>query len=62
MGDVVEAKANASPGGPYNADVGQTVTFNGSKSTGASGRSLTYAWDFGDGVTGTLSERRSDDL
>ena len=40
------------PGGPYTADVGQAVSFDGSRSTGAAGQSLTYAWDFGDGSTG----------
>src|SRR6266478_2474462 len=45
------AKPTANPGGPYSADVGQTLTFDGSKSTGTAGQPLTYAWDFGDGST-----------
>src|SRR5207253_753664 len=51
--DVIAAAPTANPGGPYNADVGQTLTFDGSGSIGAVGQTLTFAWDFGDGSTGT---------
>jgi RHS repeat-associated protein len=43
----------ANPGGPYSGTPGQTITFNGTKSTGPSGQSLSYEWSFGDGSTGT---------
>ena len=43
----------ANPGGPYNAMVGQPITFDGSKSTASPGQTLTYFWDFGDNSTGT---------
>jgi PKD repeat protein len=47
------AKPTANPGGPYSADIGQIITFDGSQSSGAIGQMLTYAWSFGDGSTGT---------
>lgn len=39
----------ANPGGPYSAQVGHPVSFDGSASADAENHSLTYRWDFGDG-------------
>ena len=43
----------ANPGGPYTGQVGVTIAFNGSLSSDPDGEPLTYAWNFGDGSTGT---------
>ncbi len=44
----------ANPGGPYNGVTGFPVALNGSASSDPDpGQTLTYAWSFGDGNTGT---------
>jgi len=43
----------ANAGGPYAGTTGTTVNFSGTTSTDPQGQTLTYAWSFGDGTTGT---------
>ena len=42
----------ANPGGPYSADVGEEIAFDGSGSSDSDGEIVEYLWDFGDGSTG----------
>ena len=43
----------ANAGGPYTGMAGTAVSFSGAGSTDPQGEALTYAWNFGDGNTGT---------
>jgi len=45
----------ANPGGPYSAEPGTPVSFDGSGSSDADGSVASYAWEFGDGNLGSGS-------
>ena len=50
---VVNVAPVADPGGPYSGEPLVAVAFDGSGSSDANNDVLTYAWEFGDGGTGT---------
>jgi PKD repeat protein len=47
---------NAVVGGPYTGSVGKSVQFSGVDSEDPDGIIVRYEWDFGDGLTATLSD------
>jgi len=49
----VKTGLTADPGGSYLAVIDGSVQFDGSSSYDPKSASLIYAWDFGDGTTGT---------
>ena len=53
IGDGINLPPTADPGGPYTGEVNVAVSFNGRASSDPDGTIATYAWDFGDGNTGT---------
>jgi PKD repeat protein/lysophospholipase L1-like esterase len=50
---IAAAAPNTDVGGPYTSIAGNAVSFIGGKSSDPQGETLTYAWTFGDGSTGT---------
>jgi len=52
---VVNLPPVASAGGPYTGVEGVALSFSGSGSSSPQGKTLTYAWDFGDGTTAAVA-------
>lgn len=53
--DPANQAPTADPNGPYSGTVNTAVAFDGTGSTDPDGTIVSYAWDFGDGNTGTGS-------
>jgi PKD repeat protein len=57
IAEIAVPPANSAPvadaGGPYSGETGVAIRFDGSASSDPDGDELSYAWDFGDGATGT---------
>jgi len=53
IGSAPVVPPSADPNGPYTGTAGIAVTFDGSGSLDPDGSIVSYAWDFGDGTTGT---------
>ena len=55
--EIAVPPANRAPvadaGGPYSGETGVGIRFDGSASSDPDGDALSYAWDFGDGATGS---------
>jgi len=52
IGDYVNKKPTANPGGPYSSNTSELVNFDGSDSYDSDGTITNYAWTFGDNTTG----------
>jgi hypothetical protein len=52
LGDI-NAPPICDAGGPYAADVNEPLTFDGTGSSDTDGSIVSYAWQFGDGATGS---------
>jgi len=52
-GSIINLNPTANPGGPYTAKTGEEIAFDGSASSDSDGNIVEYAWDFGDGSTGS---------
>jgi PKD repeat protein len=52
-GTTIAKAPTANPGGPYNGLMGLALSFSGAKSSDPQSETLNYAWEFGDGATGT---------
>ncbi len=51
--DPANQAPSANAGGPYSANAGETLVFDGTGSSDSDGSIVSYAWDFGDGASGS---------